>query len=82
VHISWEEEHKEHEEHAHGEERDELVIEGLRYERWEIDQIRLRGGLKGLESGALLKRIGERLTHLGEHLIEEEHHHPHKHHKH
>ncbi|HUA84179.1 MAG TPA: hypothetical protein VMB85_10000 [Bryobacteraceae bacterium] len=82
VHISWQEEHEERKEHRE-QGRERVLIKGIRHERWEIDEIEIEAGEWGpgaQEAGALLARIGERLEHLGDHMLEEEHHH--KHHKH
>jgi hypothetical protein len=59
-------------------------MKGIRYERWEIDEIKIEVGDSrhgAHEAGALLARIGERLEHLGDHMIEEALHHKHHQHK-
>ncbi len=83
VHISWHEEHEKREE-DYAEGRKRVFIKGIRYERWEIDELTLDADDSdhaGHEPRAWLRRIGERLEHLGKRLGDEEHHHKHQEHK-
>ena len=101
AHIWWHEEEEEEEECC-PEGVGRLIVRGLRYERLEIDELELESCCccdeehrhdehsHRFRRGHMVRRLGERLEHLGKHLLHEAHEHEHhenehehhKHHKH
>jgi hypothetical protein len=67
AHISWhEEEHKEPEHHK-GTGTEQMILKGIRYERWEIDELRLDAADLGRELEAWLRAFERRLEHHRKH---------------